>query len=593
MNVFSVRIEEFPKNGNPWRVDGLGKVTYPSSFRSEPLVPVYLSELKPDFDDALLSKSITGNGYVAHVKVGQIALLKPGYVWLDQVRLPHVKRPKQVFLTITDTQIELLNFNSSIEINNKSEILIPARRHRLALESWKGLASSWVAVIKHPTPNIAYMVIPSSVIFQKCMATSPKAVRRLIWGQLDRIVDSPRWIEDIKDVDVFFVEVDKNIKSAEAYAHATLYADPIGRREYANLRNNLVINSVNDDRGRTPRPPPTHIKFSFPFGNPIVLNVEGKYLPMETANQDKPLWGFLVTEITALSTKLAFDILIAHRKNDSKKGENALDPDLEETAWPAPASGAKELNGGVDAPLNSGDDPLYDLEKFCMEEAGGFNAVGFKMQDDPKLTQQFRRKKILPGSGEADGKLTTGDPRHGDKGASELDIEVQEAPRIPLTLDDFFETLKSLRSKRYVFETIAVVSSSSQDDLGNVVNFLPKKITGCRSWHLASDYPILIPRGYVVAVLNFGGVWHHLIELERKGTEAHTLAYIRSVDGVLIEPRSLAVFMKEVAENNGWSASDARPEWIFKRIKHSPQKGAEWFADKLIRTIGGVYRLKH
>jgi hypothetical protein len=586
MNVFSVRIEEFPKNGNPWRVDGIGKIIYPSSLRSEPLVPVYLSELKPDYKDAFTSESITGKGFVAHIKVGQIAILKSGYVWLDQVRLPHKMRPKQVLLTIKDTQIELLNFGASIEINNKIEALVPAYRHRLSPESWKGLASSWVAVIKHPMPKIEYMVIPSTVIFQKCLAISSVAVRKLIWGHLHRIVDSPRKVEEIKDLEVFFVEVYKNIKSEHAYAYATLYADPIGEREYARFRNNLVINSVNDDRSRTPRPPPTHIKFSFPFSNQIDLTVEGKFLPIASSNQNKR-WGFLVTEITELSTKLVFDILIAHRKNSGTKGQNASDPNLEEIAWPAPASGAKELDGSVDMPLNSGEDPLLDLEKFCMEEAGGFKAIGLKLQDDPKLTQQYRRKKIIPGSGETDGTLTTGDPRRGDNGASELDIDAQQELYMPVTLDDFFETLAYLRNKNYLVETISVVASSRQDDFGNIVNFLPRTIKGCRSWHLASDYPTVIPRGYAVATLYFAGVWHYFIELERKGAEAHTLAHIRVANGLPIERRSIGIFMKEVAEANGWSASDARPEWIFKRIKHSPKKGIKWFANKLIKTIGG------
>lgn len=587
MNVFSVQIAEFPKNGNPWRLDGLGKVTYQSSTRSEPLVAVHFSELRQDFEDALSSKSITGNGFVANVKIGQIALLKPGYVWLDQVRLPHgKKRPKPVSLTISNVQVEFLNFNASIEINNKIEPLVPARRHRLSLESWKGMVCSWVAVIRHPTPNIEYMVIPSSVIFQKCMATSPKAVRRLVWGQLDHIVDSPRWVDEVKEKNIFFVEVAKDIKSTEAYAHATLYADPAGRREYANLRNNIVINSVNDDRGRTPRPPPTHIKFGFPFSNPVTLSVEGKFLPMESSNQDGPRWGFLVTEITSLSTQLVFDTLIAHRKNDGKKGENTSDPDLEESAWPVPAPGSQGLSGGLDAPLNSGEDPLSDLEKFCIEEAGGFDPVDFKLQDDPKLTQQYRRKKILRGSSEPDGTLTTGDPRQGDKGASDLDIEVDESPTIPVTLEDFFETLGCLRAKGYLFSTIAVATTSRQDDSGDVVNFLPRTIQGCRSWHLASDFPEVVPRGYVVAVIYFGGVWHHLIELQRKGSEAHTLAYIRAADGSEIEPRTIRIFMKEVAEYNGWSASDGRPQWIFDRIKHSPKKGAEWFANKIIKALG-------
>lgn len=305
MTVMSVRIEEFPKGDQPWRIDGLGCLVYPGG-QSEPLVAVHLSELKTEYRDPLSNSSLTGKGAVIYVKVGQIALLKHGSVWLNQVRLP--KAPLATGqLTLTNTQLKLCSFDAHIDLNGISTPLLPRRRFEVSTQSWKGLAGSWYAVATSPHPDVEFIVIPSAVIFQKCLATSPRAARRLAFGNLNALIGSPHWVPG--EPKTYYVEVAKDIKTSEAPALANLRADKVARDEYIRFRHSLVVNSVNDDRTRAPLPPATHIKLNLPFSNTVHLEVEGKNLPLDVTRDGKKLWGFLVTEIMALSTELVFDRL--------------------------------------------------------------------------------------------------------------------------------------------------------------------------------------------------------------------------------------------------------------------------------------------
>lgn len=579
-------LTEFPKNGAAWRIDGLGRLIYPGISRSEPLVEVFLSELHPEFSDALANKSPTGRGKVAHVKIGKLALLKHGSIWLDQARIPPPVPPKTASLILESSQLELARYNSSITIGDENLQMLALQRFFMSRDSQRGLANSWLAVVRQPTPDIEFAVIPCSVLFQSCLATSPNAIRRLAWGELNRVVDSPRWIQTDSPTKVLYVEVFKNITSDEAYAHANLYADPIGEREYDRFRNGLIVNSVNPASGKRPHIRPTFIHFGLPFTNPAHLEAQGKFLPIGAHANGKNRWGFLVTQITSMRTKLVFDNLVTHRKNDATRGENSDADGLKEIIWSPPGSNPIEPETEAQLPTHSDEDPLNSLDALCIEEAGGFLAEGLQLIKDPKLTQEYKRKRGQPLDGEFDGTGTTGDTRGGAKGAVGLDIDANPTPSTPVTLMAFVETLELLRRQGYGFETAATATITGKINDRDVVNFLPRKITGVRSWHFVSEAINAPTRGYIVAKLYWGGVWHHFIELERKGEEKHSLAHIRRSDGLPIEGRQIAIFMIEVARSGGWSAVSEYPLWNMRRIKHSPKQGIKRFAQTIQSALG-------
>lgn len=585
MNLVTVSIDEFPQDGAPWRIDGLGRLHGTGSSRSEPLIDVHLSQLLPDYANPLSNLSLAGPSKRIPIKVGLIALLKPGSVWINKVRCAP-KKPCWLETTITPAQVELRPWRSEFEFEGRTIPLIAAPQFRVPKDNWLGLADSWVALIRRPLPDVPYLIIPSSVIFQKCFAESPVGVRRLLQGALHRIIDKPSRVETGDGIETYFVEVFQEICTRYAYAYANLVADPNGRLEYARLRRSLVAASVNEDRSSS-RGLQTYINLGFPFSKPMRIRVHGKAMAFRKNLGDvTPEYAFLATEIVTLDVRLVFDRLIVERKNNGEKGQNAGDPDLKD-AWNRPPASPLDLDDEMEIPATSDEEPLSDLEKLIAEEAGGFKPQYLEVIKEPKLVQEYR-SRIIPGNtnGAFDGTTTTGDPKSGDQGAAELDIQTNEAPGVPVTLDGFIETLQVLRKAGHPFETRLVANIHRFYDSGDVVNFFPRHIKNSRSWHLVSDDPNAPPRGFIVATCLSGGVWHHFIELERKEEKGRSLAHVRTHNGALIEAREMRLFMLAVAHERGWNAASLRPNLILTTINHSPKKGLQHFARAIAKAIG-------
>lgn len=575
-----VQIEEFKFNDKPWCITWLGRLVYPPSSRTEPRITVHLTELLPDFRDPLSAKSQPEppRYQQATVKVGLIALLKIGSVWLNGVRVP--VQSKNIECTLTHEKCHLARFDSKVQIGDSQEPIFTPNRYRIGRDALIESSSSWVVAIYDPTPALRLLVIPASTLFQQALATSPKAVRRLVYGELDKIVD-PSSAPLLDAPNTFYMILFKDFRDLEGPALANLITDPIASDEYARFRKALTIESVNH---REHGHPPAHIKLNLPFTNPVQLKANGKFMPfkVQRGTSESTEWGFLATEITDLQARLCFDRLVIDRKNNAKKGLNADDADL------IPAFGGQirspvELDTPV---LTSKEEPADHLEAACIQSSGNILDPRLELVDDQKLVQKYRSRAQAPhGNEEPDGTASTGD-LSGNGSTTELNVETIPTPKIPVTLDEFFEVLALVVDAGYLFRTIPVSSSFRQLPNGTgVVNFLPWHIDKVRSWHLSSDSEKAPPRGYVVAELCHGSVWRYLIEIQRKGAEALALLYVRHHSGQRIETRELAQFMLEVARENGWGAKDHFKKWICTPIRHRPTKGAKTFALDIIKQL--------
>lgn len=124
MNLVTVSINEFPQDVAPWRIDGLGRLYDTGSSRSEPFIDVHLSQLSHEYEDPLKNGSLAGPSKRIPVKVGQIALLKHGSVWINKVRcLPKVS-PRWLEASINPEQVELHTWGSTIEFEGLTIPLI-------------------------------------------------------------------------------------------------------------------------------------------------------------------------------------------------------------------------------------------------------------------------------------------------------------------------------------------------------------------------------------------------------------------------------------------------------------------------------------
>jgi hypothetical protein len=564
------QIEEFRFNQNAWRIAWIGRIDY----SREPQISVYLSEIdakhqRPLSNDALIKPE---HHRVAWVRVGLLPLLKIGSIWIDGVMTPPLRPLDEGELDLRHDQIELTRFGGSIEVDGKVSPLLPAWRYKIGLAASNEVAGSWVAVVHNPVPEIRFVVIPSTVLFQACMATSPKAIQRLVFGQLGSIAD----LEDSgffqQSPDTFRITLFKDFRDSEAPTLASLLADPVGRAAFRGFRQTLIAESVNFDRSRSGGSPNTHIKLGLPFQNPAYLKVRGKFLPVQDRlPQGSPQqWGFLVTEILDLHVRLVFDQLVIDRKNDGKKGENADDQDLPYAFKPS----TEEASVPTDPllPVTSAQDPIQFLDKLSLEASAAIHPIGLERIFEPKDVQQYRAWPLVAGNPvEHDGSGATGDPSGEAQGPAELDIVLGAPPKFPVSLEHFLQTLEGLEDKGLAFRTLAI--SSARRQVGkHTVNYMPRNIKGVRSWHLAAEGANPIPRGYVVAETKRGDTWHYLIELERKGKETLAVAHIRHHAGAQIEEQRFHYFMNDVAKANGWTAVEGYKMWVYQPIRHTPSR---------------------
>lgn len=85
MNPISVSIDEFPDDGAPWRIDGLGRLHSTGSSRTEPLIErSHLGYWCLTTKTRLKNGSLGTRTKRVPVKVGFMVLLKPGSVWKNK-----------------------------------------------------------------------------------------------------------------------------------------------------------------------------------------------------------------------------------------------------------------------------------------------------------------------------------------------------------------------------------------------------------------------------------------------------------------------------------------------------------------------------
>lgn len=583
----AAQLQEFRFDQSPWRLDYLGGLHDASSRQSEPRIQVFLSQLDKRGGDPLLNSSLAEprRHEIAHLKVGQLSLLKLGSVWIDGIEVPPDQAPWQESFALDAAEFELMRFNSKVLVGGKWHPLMASRRYRVSEDAAQALANSWLAVAYAPKAGYELVAVPSTVIFQKCMATSPKAVRRLVFGEIDKIADPSSGFID-EEESKFYVELFKDFKDGEAKAIANLKASEAGRREYTRMRNELVRARADQHGGLRPSSLP-QLKLGFPFDNPIKFVALGKRLPFhdQSDGDAPPKWGFLVTQILQLTTRLPFNDLVIGRKNNAKKGKNSDDPDLPQ-AWPSKVRVEPDFPE-PDQPVDSGNDPSIELDKWALEAAGDFIAEGLTTIDEPKEVQKYSGKIRTNADGDQfAGTGTTGQPSSNPAGVVEVDLHPEETPKIPITLEEFFDAIDILRAQGHAAETIAAAQRYRRSETGpGIVNFLPRTIKGNRSWHLVSDLPGASPRAYVVARLYIGESWHYFIELERKGADAYAVQHVRAHSGEAISGERLASFMVDVAVSNGWRAKALYKHWVFKKINHPTKDRAASLARAIIKSV--------
>lgn len=579
-------IGEFPADGAPWRIDCLGTLTQEGGTGGQSKIDAHLSELRPGSRDPLHRPSLVepGRHKTISLNVDQIAFLKQGSVWLNGFLYRPNQRPPSRDLHVNAKQFSFMRLDGMVRIDGIDHPLITPSRYRIGADAFAAAAGTWLAIVYNPMPGLEFVAIPCTTIFQKCLASSTEIIRHLVFGQLDKIMDSSSGL--LKDDNrTFFAEMFTDFRDDEAAPIASLLVDPVGRIEYARFRQTLVADNINADRSNGKFPARSHIKFGLPYLNDVQMRVIGKMMAFEVASEGKEVtkWGMLATEITDLNVKYVFDRIVIARKigRGMKQGD-----EWSEGTYMPPARAALDASEQL-LRLTSALEPSNDYKAFTEFTTGGCVADGLEIVLKKSEVDKFRkrpRKSADPAAFTGIG--ATGNTRSSGNGVAEVKITAVPSPPTPVMLKDFLLALDLVAEDRYPIRTIAVTDTCSTHG-AHLVNYFPEELPGSSSWHLmrqSDPSNPAVPRAFIVARLRWGGVWHYFIELERKNTPI-ALQHLRSHDGSQIETAKLSEFMNAVARHGGWKAREFHRNWIFTRINHLPGDRIERLRQSILNAL--------
>lgn len=586
----AIQIKEFAPFEGIWRLDWLGRIVPRGVEGPVPRIAVHLAELQPTFRDPLSNSSLAQPHRTVQVlvDVGLLTLLRIGSVWHNGFQ---ILAPKEL---ARDTQVvhwqsfQLIRLDGHIELSGRKVPLLPPFRHKVGGSDYRDIAKSWAAVAISSDPNnrTQILIIPSTVLFQSALATSPAATRLFIHGQVDKIVDTD-YGRIADEPNTFRINLFKNFKDAEGPRIANLLADPVATREYRRMRAHLIASSVNHIGAGEPK---LHICFGMPFSNEATLRLAGKPIPFggERDGLDTTVWGFLATQILALDVPLVFSQLVIDRKNNSLKGANSESEDLEDAWFTKPLE--TPASDGSDQTLTSEEAPGEQLDNIAIQAADVFTPVDLEVLNRDKDVQRYRSCKQLPLNNEPfNGLLSTFDAQ-GESGTAPADVIPVKEPVIPVTLQHLFDALDVLARDGLIFETVAVSPSHQKREAdGRIVNFFKPNDRRARSWRRMST-SIGHTRAFVVAAVHIGEVWHYLIDIEHKRAGELSMLLLRSDNGSQIATKRLDYFIEAVAKHNGWQATeDFSSYWRFTTIRHAKQRGPEALARQIHTTFVQPY----
>lgn len=542
----------FPLDGNPWRIDWINWLKeINTSCNQEPMLRIYISRIKEGIltHKVLLNESLYYEDkdgsrkfetlYV-DVKVGQILFFPIGSVWINGKRqFKYGGEAEEFEIKLEDTELVCLDSTGQIKkANNTREDVLANHQYRIP-NKW-ARENSWVVLIRNHS-NYHHIVIPSSVIFQSCYVTSPKAASKMIYGQIGKIIDLKDSGYTDEDPTLFRVHLFKDFANSEAPTLINLVTDPAAQDNLNNLEAlNPNFTVIQIDQKKL-----INVCVNFPFSNAMKVAVIGRIIKYPEKNPTKfQKKGFLVTEIRQIRTDFQFEKYLPIRKNDGSKGLNPVN-ELQEAFGVSIQKRntdshiqTQSLKGHLKTPIENNRPPDQAILPNKMEEIKNIKDV-----------QRYKNCSFKQIAAHTENNLGLHTEYGNTLNQGEYDLKAELSP--PAKLEDFFELLDLIHHHHQQIRFTPIEVNHPRSWPRGIVNFFEKKINGLRSWHLTEDGSRT--RGFIVAECHYTGTSHYLIDVESKGSSATAIAYITHKYSSRISSRDFRILMLDFAKKHGWS----------------------------------------
>lgn len=606
----ALKIKEFPKSSNFWRVDAVTRIKKNPNIDSEPIAQVLCSEIIDTSVDPFLQSNRTQKTMSLWVGVGQLAKIRSGSIWQDKkcIQIPSNDKSyitEQQF-KIDTNQVIKTRWNQPVTINNRTFYPIPFK----ALNVGENFD-----LIKHTVLYIApcegtstVLIIPSFVILSSYYLSSSKIARAIFANNRDQlIVDNES--EVLKNGSIKLV-LRKNCDDADMHCLARWKASHVMNDEISSMFKRIQAHNINTTGLNTSSQTDGAIlDVSFPFKGTTTLNVIGKFIVLEEANETlgkKRQWGFLVLAINECTHPYPYNEIHHQRHNDNEQIDGSTPTN---TAWSGTSSGGgssededdEDNDPEVGSDDNTNNNPTINIILSGTKFPDLNNKTLVKIR---KTTQTSQSDKSKSDEEQTEtNQYGTGEPTDQNTSSNPLNIQQNnnpEAPRINIPSDilNFFKAIDTIRmtkgDKGWLLNSITYENRGWKINTQNGTDKLsafPVKIKGCVSWHLMFknklDYTKSIPRAVAIIQVSINqSKTVYLLEMERKAeTDAHCLLIIRNQNYSIIESHIMKAFLRSTARNNRWSLNFNN--LYFKKIEHR-YKTIKDFADNIIDSISSI-----
>lgn len=576
------KIEQFPQDGRPWRVDLFGEVSRNDPVPSDPLIEVLMSPVR--LDEARVH-GIASNLAVDRsrrrsfwVNAGYLPFVRMGSVWRDGIRLDSlglngIERARFPGLVFGNHTMRFVPADERIGPAGL-EFLLPGTAYYLG---GRGLRLGFLAIDHLGITN--HVLIPVMEIGRFYYFCSSELTKRLLWGKLD---DNGGEIFNMEKSDppvdgIGHVHLRMHIPDDDAWIVSRFAHSPYALSCARTIHDSLVVKKAN---GQTLTP-----DILPPFEGVTDLAVRGKWFVSGGERR------FLVFWITSCSHPFPSTHLWYSRDLDGRT-DGVDDPTRPEVKLPVPGrpknkdKTTKKLRGDTEPKAN-----LARIESFLHETRFTDLAKKARRKVDKEECRYRTAVRPPPATLPTDG-WSSGDGTTGNSVAGPITIAVKgedqddsnECRSRPLPYPPSIKAIEQAVSHlaEMCDASFRFVQVMGEVGHGNATLFPAV----CRK-HPNWPYVDGRRRQALVVEINYAGTYHYVFEAERWKTDKFTTLYARDRNSQQLGDDVLVQILEYCAMNKGaWLKSEEMPHLDWRKLKHTWNSPAA-FALTLVGLLTG------
>lgn len=585
----SNQIASFPQDNKSWKVDWLSNVIINPPEKSEPLISVFLSEIKDTQAftvDSFGTNNFKNNYVEIKIGVGHLSLVFIGSVWKNGIQHEDCNRNSLFSLEVDTSAAMPIIFWQSTKTDNSR--LITDSEYPTGWKAFSKIKESPLIAIPINGDPYGLLIPAIEIIRFYYLISSPMAIA-VFYGSFESLTKSTPHIDHIKKSVSLTLNV--GVDEKDAWVIARYWSSQLVKERIQDVHLWVQKNSINNVE-----------KISqstfFPFDGKSKLKFQGKQIIGADGVK-----RYLCTRLIHCTGPFLFnDVIIiknARSKSLIKLTEN---PVRKPTHWPIYKQESVNIIASNEEPSKK-----Y-ITKIIVDSESRFEGILNKALNIQTIDRDSERfPKILFNTEDNDKKISTANGTYGDSNTRpakvSIDLNLDEVNSIvPERLTAFIQMLNYLRSEKgMIVETLSLelpLQFLNRSDYRPVEMFecAGEKVIGCykataetNAWVEVKVGNVRKPRGLIIVEVIHNSMISYLMELEQheeRSKDCYSILVLRKIDNSRISNDEFYEFVRRTCKKKGWASITKEDAALLKTttLRHQKNLGSK-IASKLSELI--------